>query len=446
MVVFPSSYCSPDCPTCRIEALAFNAATSCAGNSTFITNCGNCQTCVLTYSIENPDINTDQQEITPLISSQLNKCLNTPGGIEVQQYALQVSNLTALYSRIVGTGISTTSRATATKTGSLTTTGSMNSETPGSSWTGSLKSDSGDWTTILSTATWASAYFSALSEASISAFKVSSTLSTTTSSVSSSPTSNHIPTSTPTPTITPEINSNSTSNSTSALVSITSVPHLNKTWIIGPIIGSLLGISTVFVVIFFTRRNQQREFLLQQQLLRQRDTPNIELYKKFGGFHSPASTSSHDSFGDGYLGIGGKAQLHGDSMEMRELHGKEVIPPVELPAMEPVGSELLTPIGKSSRRKWKSEGSPVSPISPLGEENEGGEIDLGTLNIPRIVLLEDNDRIEGDEEGEGEEVEVVEEVEWPLPLSPLQELFKKTEMRDGKADADEVRHETYYHP
>lgn len=113
---------------------------------------------MLTYSIENPDVNTDQQEITPLITSQLNKCLGTSGGTEVKQYALQVSNLTALYSRIVGNGSSMTTAPT------QTTTGSISSVTSPSSWTGSLRSDSGDWTTILSTATWASAYFSALSE------------------------------------------------------------------------------------------------------------------------------------------------------------------------------------------------------------------------------------------------------------------------------------------
>ncbi|KAA8564738.1 hypothetical protein EYC84_011630 [Monilinia fructicola] len=67
------------------------------------------------------------------------------------------------------------------------------------------------------------------------------------------------------------------------------------------------------------------------------------------------------------------------------------------------------------------------------------------MDIPRIVSPEEksNGRIEENEE---ELEEVVEEVEWPLPMSPLQELFKKTVMRDGKADADEVRHETYYHP
>ncbi|QSZ32728.1 hypothetical protein DSL72_002307 [Monilinia vaccinii-corymbosi] len=450
MMVLPSSYCSPDCPKCRIEALAFNNMTSCADNSTFISSCGNCQTCVLSYSIENPDINTDQQVITPLISSQLNKCLNTPGGGEIQGYALQVSNLTALYSRIVGTGSVTRSTATETKTSSWTTTGSVSSVTPGSSWPRSLKSDSENWTTILSTATWASAYFSALSAASRSGMKASSPASTFTTHTSSTPTSHSTSVSNPTPTMTSENSSLPNSNSTAPAP----ISPLNKTWIIGPVIGSLLGMSTVFIVIFFTRRKQQREFLLQQHLLHHRNIPiDIELCKKFGGLHSPASTSSHKSYADGYSGSGGKVQLHGESMEMRELQGREVMAPVELPAREPVGSELLTPIGKSFKRKRKRKRgeNPVSPNSPGGERlgevkgGEAGEMDIGMMEIPRILLPKESNHgeMEGDE---GELEEVIEEVEWPLPMSPLEELFKKSEMRDGKTDADEVRHETYYHP
>ncbi|TGO63819.1 hypothetical protein BOTNAR_0095g00170 [Botryotinia narcissicola] len=454
VMVLPSSYCSPDCPTCRIEALAFNSTTSCAENSKFITSCGNCQTCVLTYSIENRDVNTDQQEIIPLISTQLNKCLNTPGGGEIQQYALQVSNLTALYSRIVEAGSSTTSGATATKTSSSTTTGLVNLvTTPASSWSGSLMSDSGDWTTVLSTATWASAYFSALSEASISAKKASSYSRASIASISSTPTTDSISTLIPTPTPATNSNTNATFNSTTPLTTASTTAPLNKTWIIGPIIGSLLGMSTVFIVIFFTRRKQHREFLFQQHLLRSRHIPiDIEPYKNFGGLHSPASTSSHYSYGDGYLGTGGKAQLHGESMEMRELQGREIMAPVELPAREPVGSELLTPIGKNFRRKRKREASPASPLVSTGLEglgerkHEKGVTDIGTLSIPRIDLPEVNANEVRDEGEENDEDEIVEEVEWPLPMSPLQALFKKTEMRDGKADADEVRHETYYHP
>lgn len=144
--------------------------------------------------------------------------------------------------------------------------------------------------------------------------------------------------------------------------------------------------------------------------------------------------------------------MHGESMEMRELQGREIMAPVELPAREPVGSELLTPIGKSFRRKRKMEASPVSPLVSTGLEGSGeqkyekGETDIETQSIPRIVLSQGNTNEVRDEGEENDGDEIVEEVEWPLPMSPLQALFKKTEMRDGNADADEVRHETYYHP
>ncbi|RAL59103.1 hypothetical protein DID88_006749 [Monilinia fructigena] len=306
-----------------------------------------------------------------------------------------------------------------TRTSSLTMVGSISSVTSGSSWSGDLKSDSGDWT-IFSTATWASVYFSVLSEASKSAMIASSPMQTFTipKSSTSNPVSNPTSISTPTKSMTSEATNSPNSNSTISLTSSTSTLPLNKTWIIGPIIGSLL---------------------------------DTEPYMKFGGLNSPASTSSHNSYGDGYLGTGEKAQLHGDSMEMGELQGRELMAPVELPAREPVGSELLTSIGKSFRRKRKGEGSPISPSTPGGERlrdskrDEEEETDIGMMDIPWIALQEENSNGRM-EEIEDELEEVVEEVEWPLPMSPLQELFKKTEMRDGKADVDEVRHETYYHP
>ncbi|KAK6597024.1 hypothetical protein H4I96_09676 [Botrytis cinerea] len=394
VMVLPSSYCSPDCPTCRIEALAFNSTTSCAENSAFITSCGNCQTCVLTYSIENPDVSTDQQEIIPLISAQLNKCINTPGGEEVQQYALQASNLTALHSRIVGNGSSTTSGATATKTSSSTTTGLVNLvTTPASSWTEGLMSDSGDWTTVLSTATWASAYFSALSEASISAMKASSHSRISITSISSTPTLNSTSTLSPTPTA-PTTNSetNGTFNSTIPLTTASSTAPLNKTWIIGPVIGSLLGMSTVFIVIFFTRRKQHREFLFQQQLLRSRHIPiDIELYKEFGGLNSPASTSSHNSYGDVYSGTGEKRNCTGE-----------------------YGDEGVAREGNNGA-KFQD------------EEEKGSEscIAIGDIEPTADNLPEGNANRERDEEEENDEDEIVEEVEWPLPMSPLQAMFKK---------------------
>lgn len=112
------------------------------------------------------------------------------------------------------------------------------------------------------------------------------------------------------------------------------------------------------------------------------------------------------------MSTGGKAQLHGDSMDIRELQGREVMSPVELPAREPVGSELLTPIGKFFRKKRKRERG-KSPISPniLGGE-EFGEVfgegsDIGTMGIPRIVLpgRDDCEVTEGSDDNEEEEID-----------------------------------------
>lgn len=78
-----------------------------------------------------------------------------------------------------------------------------------------------------------------------------------------------------------------------------------------------------------------------------------------------------------------------EAIPTQELENSEIIPPAELPALEPVGSELNTPRDRS-----------MAPIE-----------------------------------------------EWPLPLSPLTLLFAMTELRDEKAGQSESpKHETFYHP
>jgi hypothetical protein len=75
-------------------------------------------------------------------------------------------------------------------------------------------------------------------------------------------------------------------------------------------------------------------------------------------------------------------------VEAKELDNCEVMAPVELPALEPVGSELST---------------------------------------PRDVRAVEDD--------------------WPLPLSPLPLLFAMSELRDKRREEEEAhRHETFYHP
>lgn len=83
----------------------------------------------------------------------------------------------------------------------------------------------------------------------------------------------------------------------------------------------------------------------------------------------------------------GKAQLHGESLEPKELETCEIH---ELPALEPVGQELVTPRDATLRTEdW--------PLSPL-------------------------------------------------PLSPLPLLFAMSELRDAREGVEESpRHETFYH-
>jgi hypothetical protein len=88
----------------------------------------------------------------------------------------------------------------------------------------------------------------------------------------------------------------------------------------------------------------------------------------------------------------GKPQLHSECIPRKEMENTEVIPPVppvELPALEPVGMELLT-------------------------------------------LRDETDKPEK---------------EWPLPISPLPALFAMTEIRDERTGTTESpQHKTFYHP
>jgi hypothetical protein len=93
---------------------------------------------------------------------------------------------------------------------------------------------------------------------------------------------------------------------------------LNQSWIAGPVIGSILGMATVAIVIYFTRRKQRRD--AQAMAMHGKDFEDID---------SGSSTLTQ-----------GKLLLHSESVPARELPTNEVC---ELPAVEPVGSELATP-------------------------------------------------------------------------------------------------------
>lgn len=181
------------------------------------------------------------------------------------------------------------------------------------------------------------------------------------------PTSTRIPSSTPFPT---------------SAAATTTTTSLSSVWIAGPVMGSILGMSTVFLVIFFTRRKQRAQ-LRGQPLPSALSSPTSKEFPHSDS--APSNRSSSNPTPPPEVRVSAPP----GELECSEIH--------ELPAREPVGSEL---------------------------------------NTPRDVLQQD---------GEGEEV--VRE-EWPMPLSPLPLLFAMSELRDkqAKVNNDSPKHETFYHP
>lgn len=135
-----------------------------------------------------------------------------------------------------------------------------------------------------------------------------------------------------------------------------------------------MGMCTVFTVIFFTRRKQQKEEI--KEIIKVVEVEKAKEYHDNDSAHSPDQPV--------------KVQLQPEilpppvEMDVHEIH--------ELAAVEPVGSELNTPMEARMREDdW--------PISPM-------------------------------------------------PLSPLPLLFAMTEMRDHRNGVVDVspRHDTFYHP
>ena len=117
-------------------------------------NCGNCQICLWTYAIENPD-GPDMSSFEAGVQYLLGMCLNTTANDEVVELASQVSRISELGNMLTSshTPTPTDSQYTITRKGYLTTwtvTG-----IPARTVTGVANPS---WTTILSTATWASEY------------------------------------------------------------------------------------------------------------------------------------------------------------------------------------------------------------------------------------------------------------------------------------------------
>jgi hypothetical protein len=131
--------------------------------------------------------------------------------------------------------------------------------------------------------------------------------------------------------------SSATSASTPPQNTTMNQPH-NQSWIAGPVIGSILGMATAAILIYFTRRKLQRKL--------RRDAQAMAVHVKKPKY------LEDDDLGDSKQG---KSQLHSESVPAIELGTNEVY---ELAAAEPVGSDLTTP------RDRVAEDLPL-PIFPL---------------------------------------------------------------------------------
>ncbi|KUJ11354.1 uncharacterized protein LY89DRAFT_242945 [Mollisia scopiformis] len=358
--LLPSSYCSPYCPNCKGDVAVFDGSiTSCTPNSSFIANCGACQTCVLDYNLQNGETSVSKQVETALINI-LNLCANTTVSTEIAAMQSQASRINEWGEQI----------ATTTSGGTLSSVTTTSKPTT-TNWE-AAHSDNPSWTTMLSTASWAPYYSARKSAESVSAASAVASSLALVSAALANETARH--TSSPTPSLT------STADA--------SAPPLSQSWVAGPVMGSILGMSTVFVVIFFTRRKQRRDMLAQDPVP-----------KPFHDVPTSPSTRSSSAAGEDV------PQLHGESVEIKELESTEVH---ELPALEPVGTELNTPMEARPRIRLAGDG--------IGEDFAEGEDEQWAMQSP-------------------------------LPLSPLPLLFAMSELRDQRMGRSEsLRHETYYHP
>jgi len=154
------------------------------------------------------------------------------------------------------------------------------------------------------------------------------------------------------PTVTPLPAAPSSTQGTTATVPQT----LNLTWIVGPIIGSFLGLATVIVVIVCTKRKQRREVVALRQ--------EFEIDKK------ALEEDSYNSW---------KPQLHSEDVKPRELEINEVY---ELAAPEPVGSELSTPRDGNMEpiEEWPL---PISPLRALFASSELRDQRIGRSDSPK---------------------------------------------------------------
>jgi len=176
---------------------------------------------------------------------------------------------------------------------------------------------------------------------------------------------------TPTPSASQTSSSSATSSNPSAVVKPTaaataesiSTPTasasppapLNPTWVSGPVLGSVLGISTVMIVIYFTRRRWRKKTAANKQ------PPKEEFYDDASN-HSQQSDSRRQS----------KPQP-ATELESIEVH--------ELPVPEPVGSELSTPLdARLHEEDWPVSPLPLSPLPLLFAMTEMRDDRVGNVS------------------------------------------------------------------
>lgn len=132
---------------CKADVGAFDTSVSCTPNSSFIANCGACQGCVLLYNIQNGE-NPLSNQIEVALMNILNLCENTTVSTDIQALQSQASRISAW-----GENIATTTADGASSSLTITPTPT----TTKGDWD-AMASGNPSWTTILSTATWASKY------------------------------------------------------------------------------------------------------------------------------------------------------------------------------------------------------------------------------------------------------------------------------------------------
>ncbi|KAG9232671.1 hypothetical protein BJ875DRAFT_442940 [Amylocarpus encephaloides] len=316
--ILPVDYCRPECPACKTNILEFDAATSCVDSSQFLTNCGACQQCILTYSIQNGSLAL-LPDLQNTLSSQISRCAGTGGSAQVSQIASQASRLSDLNVQLATL---------------MPSAAAISAQVSASRATAPRHDPS--LSSMLATATWSSQFEAGM--ASVTAASLSSVASAASAASVASRLSNI----TSGVTRAPETSSTAV-QSTAANSKAGPGPKLNQSWVAGPVIGSILGMSTVFVVIYCTRVKHRRE---------EWELGPVKPNEKEDD-EDPAQPPEDP----------GKPQLHGECMPVREMENTEVIPPVELPVPDPVGMELLTP--RSATEHPKEWPLPISPLPAL---------------------------------------------------------------------------------